>query len=72
MRFDARPETGNAALTRAEKEERGSLGWILGRSGAMVVGCVGVDEGSEAGRFRFLEERTPSSRPEGSLRPVMV
>lgn len=74
------PETGSAASTRAEKAERGSEGWIFGKSGVVdVVGMVESDEGrgggesdEVAGRFRFLEGRIPSSRPEGSLRPVRV
>lgn len=74
------PETGSAASTRAEKAERGSEGWIFGRSGVVDVGVTVVfDEGRDgggseevAGRFLFLEGRIPSSRPEGNLRPVRV
>ncbi len=57
------PKTGSAASTRAEKAERGSEGWIFGKSWVMdVVGMVVSDEGRGggesdelAGRFRFLE-----------------
>ena len=58
------PEKGRAASTRAEKDERGSWGRILGsgREGRRVEGrgsgfvMVAVD-------LRFLEGRVPSSRP---------
>lgn len=74
------PETGNAASTRAENAERGSEGWIFGMSGVVNVGIKVVSDGERsgegsdevAGRFRFLEGRIPSSKPEGSLRPVRV
>lgn len=75
-----RLETGRAASTRAEKAERGSEGWIVGR-GAVVVVVVVVAvcgggrlfAGAEVERrFRFLEVRRPSSRPGRGLRRVVV
>lgn len=66
----ARPETGMAASTRAEKAERGSEGRMVGTTepGSIGVWAVVLDS---ALRFRFLDAVVPLSSPLGGLLPVV-
>lgn len=71
LRFDlAKPETGMAASTRAEKAERGSEGRMVGTTEPGSIG-VWAEALNSALRFRFLDAGAPSSSPLGGFRPVV-